>query len=47
VPFALGQKMAGLIPGARLVTVPGSHRALFTTHAGVLVEETKKLMAVS
>lgn len=47
VPFTLGQTMAGLIPGARLVTVPGGHRALFTTHAGRLVEETKNLMAVS
>lgn len=47
VPFALGQKMAGLIPGARLVTVPGSHRALFTTYAGRLVEETKKFMTLS
>lgn len=45
VPFALGQKMAQLIPGARLVTVSGSHRALFVTHAGLLVEETKKFMA--
>lgn len=47
VPFALGQEMAGLIPGARLVTVPGSHRALFTTHAGRLVEETRNFITLS
>lgn len=47
VPFELGRKMAGLIDGALLVTVPGGHRALFTTHAGLLVEETKGLMALS
>jgi pimeloyl-ACP methyl ester carboxylesterase len=47
VPFALGQKMAGLIPGARLVTVPGSHRDLFTEHALRLVAEVKSFMGVS
>ena len=41
VPFALGQKMADCIPGARLVTVPGGHRALFTRHANLLVEEVR------
>jgi 3-oxoadipate enol-lactonase len=47
VPFPLGQKMASLIPGARLVTVPGSHRALFTEHADRLVAEVKSFMGVA
>ena len=42
VPFALGKKMADGIPGARLVTVSGGHRALFTSHAGLLVEEVSR-----
>jgi non-heme chloroperoxidase len=45
VPFSLGQKMAGLVAGARLATVPGGHRALFTSHADRLVEEVGSFMA--
>ena len=44
VPYALGEKMARSISGAHLVTVPGGHRALFTTHAGRLVEEIETFM---
>ena len=47
VPFALGQKMAELIPGARLVTVSGGHRALFTSHADLLVEEVRSFVGNS
>jgi pimeloyl-ACP methyl ester carboxylesterase len=46
VPFPLGRKMAGLIAGAQLVTVPGGHRALFTTHAEQLVHEVTRFMGV-
>lgn len=45
VPFAHGQELARRIPGARLVTVPGGHRALFAAHAGRLVEEVRRFMA--
>jgi pimeloyl-ACP methyl ester carboxylesterase len=44
VPFSLGQKMAERIAGARLVTVSGGHRALFTTHADLLVEEVRSFV---
>jgi pimeloyl-ACP methyl ester carboxylesterase len=44
VPFSLGPEMAGRIPDARLVTVPGGHRALFTRHADLLVEEVRGFM---
>jgi 3-oxoadipate enol-lactonase len=47
VPFSLGQAMVGGIPGARLVTVPGGHRALFTSDAGRLVREVRSFMADS
>jgi pimeloyl-ACP methyl ester carboxylesterase len=47
VPFSLGQKMAGRIAGARLVTVPGGHRALFTSDAERLVEEVRSFMAAA
>jgi pimeloyl-ACP methyl ester carboxylesterase len=45
VPFPLGEELARRIAGARLVTVPGGHRALFFAHAGRLVEETRSFMA--
>jgi pimeloyl-ACP methyl ester carboxylesterase len=44
VPFSLGEKMARRIPGARLVTVPGGHRALFTSLADRLAEEVRGFM---
>jgi pimeloyl-ACP methyl ester carboxylesterase len=47
VPFVLGEETAHKIPEARLVTVPGGHRALFSTHADRLVGETKSFMAAS
>jgi 3-oxoadipate enol-lactonase len=47
VPFSLGQKMARRIRDARLVTVPGGHRALFTTHADLLVKEVRSFMSNS
>jgi pimeloyl-ACP methyl ester carboxylesterase len=45
VPFALGKKMTACIPGARLVTVPGGHRALFTRHADRLGEEVRSFVS--
>ncbi len=47
VPFSLGQEMARRIPDARLVTVPGGHRALFSTHTARLVGEVRSFMARS
>jgi pimeloyl-ACP methyl ester carboxylesterase len=47
VPFPLGRDVARRVSGARLVTVPGSHRALFVTHAGRLVEEVRTFVADS
>ncbi len=47
VPFSLGQKMARQIPHARLVPVPGSHRALFSSHADRLVEEVTHFISSS
>lgn len=44
VPFSLGEKTARRIPGARLVTVPGGHRALFRTHADRLTAEVRGFM---
>ncbi len=47
VPYSLGREMAGHIPDARLVTVPGGHRALFTTQGPRLVEEIEGFIAAS
>lgn len=46
VPFSLGQEMASHIVDVHLVTVPDGHRALVTTHAGRVVEEVERFMAV-
>lgn len=45
VPFSYGEEMARQIPGARLVAESGGHRALFSEHAGRLVDEVDRFMA--
>jgi pimeloyl-ACP methyl ester carboxylesterase len=47
VPFSLGREMAGHIRGARLVSVPGGHRALFSTQGPRLVEEIQGFITAS
>lgn len=45
VPFLYGRELAECIPGARLVAVPGGHRALFAQHADRLAEEVDRFTA--
>ena len=47
VPFSYGREMAERIPDARLVEVPGGHRALFGRHALRLAQEVDRFMADS
>jgi 3-oxoadipate enol-lactonase len=47
VPFSLGREMAGHIPGAQLVSVPGGHRALFVTQGRRLADEIEHFMKAS
>jgi len=45
VPFPLGKDMAGRIADARLVSVPGGHRALFIGQGHRLAEEIEHFIA--
>jgi pimeloyl-ACP methyl ester carboxylesterase len=47
VPFPLGRDMAGRIVDARLVTVPGGHRALFIGQGHRLAEEIERFVAAT
>jgi pimeloyl-ACP methyl ester carboxylesterase len=47
IPFSFGQAMADRIPGARLVALPGGHRALFTTYGERLAQEVERFVSAT